>query len=93
VAVKCGACGYEYRVETKNVDKVIYYKSGKRKGDVKEVTTETIEFKIGYEPFIQLTTEKDVDPVGYYEPEHYKQYFKQVDLYACPECGTVRMDK
>jgi NMD protein affecting ribosome stability and mRNA decay len=89
--MKCFACGYEKRNCGKWIDEAILYKTGKKKGQVKEVV------KIFYDPdehrpkflrlYIQgnLETNVENDPFTTYRTE------RPVDLYVCPECGTVRI--
>lgn len=89
--MKCAACGYEYIRQTQTVDDVIRYKSGKRKGDIKTIDTKEIEFKVGHSQFIRLFFKKDVDELGFDDGEYWDN-FRQRDLYACPECGTVRIE-
>lgn len=86
--MRCAACGYEYEERGRWVDKVIYYKSGKNKGKVKEITKEYLEYNIGYEPFIKIRFEKEVDEL-IVQTDYTTNY---VQLYACPECHTVRFE-
>lgn len=89
--MKCAACGYERLTKEKTVDKVIYYKSGKRKGEIKEVISETISLEVGHSDFIKLEFKKEVDEIGYHTSDWYG-YFEDVKLYACPECGTIKIE-
>jgi hypothetical protein len=56
--MKCAACGYERAVKSEVVDDVVRYKSGKRKGEVKEIGTKEIKLEIGAEEFIKLSFKK-----------------------------------
>lgn len=86
---KCKACGYLYHKEVREVDVVIRYQSGKRKGEIKEVTKGEEVFEIGHSPFITLTFEKEVDRLGVKYDDYYKSFVDKT-LYVCPECGTVK---
>ncbi len=84
--MKCPSCKYENRYRSKVVDDVVRYKSGKNKGEIKEVNKKTIEFYKDDPEFIEISTDQkdefkaDLD-----------NYFSGVcvSLYACPMCGTV----
>lgn len=87
--MKCPSCKYEQRTFTEMQDEVIRFKSGKRKGEIKEVNRVR---KIYFEEdpdFIRLFFKKDVDSLVYGEKDDYFQDEKDADLYACPMCGTV----
>jgi len=90
--MKCAACGYLYKREEKHVDEVIRYKSGKHKDEVKSIGEKIIEFKVGDEPFIRLEPKYEHSGYVYYENHTYHKNEKiEVDLVACPKCGTVKM--
>jgi len=84
--MKCAACGYEYRTVDRLVDKVDRFKSGKNKGEIKNIGSEWIELKIGDGPFIQLYSKL---PDLYCNRHGYEEY---VVMYACPKCHTIRME-
>ena len=87
--MKCAACGYIYHKEVRYVPDVTYYKSGKRKGEIKKVGEKEIIFEMGYAPFKELaiaglsafSTEVDDCPHGY-EVSY---------VYICPKCKTLKV--
>jgi len=85
------ACGYLYKREEKHVDEVIRYKSGKHKGEVKSIGEKIIEFEVGDEPFIRLKPKYEHSGYVYYDKYIYQREQIEVDLVACPKCGTVKM--
>lgn len=89
--MKCGACGYQYVHKTTTVEEVDYFKSGKRKGEIKGVKSRDIEFEVGHTEFQKLGFERDIDRVGVTSDGYYNKHFEEVELYVCPECGTVRV--
>ncbi len=89
--MKCAACGYQYKQKTKIVDKVIRFKSGPRKGEIKNITDEEITLSLGDTPFHRLYFQKDVDRLVYDDKE-WAFDVQEPALYACPECGTIRME-
>ncbi len=90
--MKCAACGYEKRNEQYTADKVTRFKRGKREGEIKKVETVVIEPDRNKEDFIRIY------PVGQDQDfyvrgdSYYGDSFSSRTLYACPECGTVRME-
>lgn len=72
------------------VDEIHRYKSGKRKGEIKEIKPKMHWFYRDDPHFIELTSEKDVDRLVYEDDtEPYWYNKKEAELYACPKCGTV----
>jgi len=91
--MKCSACGYEYVYKVKKVDDVVYYKSGKRKGEIKEVNRKELDISIGHSPFMELYFEKNVDTLvtKNISAEDYSwNPFIKVELLMCPDCGTIK---
>lgn len=86
--MKC-LCGYE-EPEAYEKETPIYFQSGKRKGELKTVYREWIEPKED-EKFIRLGVEKNFGFVKYYKSWD-STYEQPIDLYACPKCGTVKME-
>lgn len=85
--MKC-LCGYE-EPESYTKETPVYFQSGKRKGELKTVHREWIEPRED-EKFIRLGVEK-----GFAFINHSKSwggYEYSTDLYACPKCGTVKME-
>lgn len=86
--MKCAACGYEYREGGRWIDRVVRYKTGKHKGEIKSVDKEWLQLNVGHEPFRELTFGKGVEWLEYKEDYDTQRAY----LYACPECNTVRID-
>lgn len=86
--MKC-LCGH---IEPESYEKEtpIYYQSGKRKGDLKYIDRAWIEPDKS-EKFICLGIEKDFSFVTYCESWG-NTYDVPTKLYACPKCGTVKME-
>lgn len=88
--MKCAACGYEKRNEMYETNKVTYFKSGPRKGQIKSVEVDHIFPDEKMDNFIEIR------PLGT------DQYFIRMDsdswqspvveMYACPSCGTVKIE-
>ena len=89
--MKCPACGYTHETKTVTVDDVIRYKSGKRKGEIKEVKTKTITLEIGHEPFEEVCISHC--KVGRWgKPDAWGCTSKEDDELSfniCPECGCM----
>lgn len=89
--MRCAACGYRHRPEIVHEYKeAVLYQSGKNKGKFKQVRSAqfivqgTPPFRricIGREDYDLTAPDMDI-------PEH----DTRVVLYACPECGTVRIE-
>lgn len=64
----------------------IYFSSGKRKGELKNIQKDWIEPE-EEDRFIRLGVEKDFSFI-----KHYKHWgYMDVNLFACPKCGTVKL--
>lgn len=87
--MKCAACGHEKRKDSYLVDKVKYYKSGKRKGEVKNITREYLYPDKDIEDFVPISLSEDLR--FYSTPIDDER--EEVFLCACPKCGTVKVDK
>lgn len=85
--MKCGACGYEYIKETKIVDKVTYYKSGKRRGQVKVLGKKEVVFEVGYAPFTEIRPENVTDRFVTCSCDR-----RPVGFFVCPECETLKAE-
>ena len=83
--LKCPSCKYECRTFTFDYERVIRYKSGKNKGEVKEVKKETKEFFPEDPEFITLYYYKEVDELMFKDG----CMEERATLKACPMCGTV----
>ena len=93
--MKCPACGYTHETKTENVDDVIRYKSGKRKGEIKEVQRKTITLEIGHEPFEKVIISHC--QVTHYKEGEYDFYWdkdrEEISFNVCPECGCMFLKK
>ena len=86
--MKCAACGYIYKEKSQIVDDVVLYKTGKKKGQVKEIKTKKIKLVIGHSKFLEVYFSKGIENLKYE-----KEYFSyEPDLFACPECGTLKIN-
>jgi len=91
--IVCKACGYQKRTQEITTDKVVRYKSGKRKGEIKEVLEEKKTIYEDDPDFIHLFMEKDVDRVVYNCGDVFWPEKAEVTLLACPKCGTVIVEE
>lgn len=86
--MKC-LCGYEEPVAFEK-STPIYWQSGKRKGELKTVRLEWIEPE-EEDKFIPISIEK-----GFSFTKREKSwgdyYERECSLYACPKCGTARLE-
>lgn len=90
--MKCPTCGYQKRNDRYVVEEPIRFKSGKRKGEIKETQKRTIEPDKHLPNFHRLFFEKDVDRIMVDQTEYSTPFisaYVEADLVACPECGTV----
>lgn len=87
--MKCAACGYEKTNTVYRVNEATFYKSGKNKGKLKGYEYKEIRPDENKEDFIEITLEKDA-----FEFEKKEDWGRRscVTLYACPECGTVKIE-
>ena len=92
--MKCQACAYVYEKKTKYYEEAVFFKQGKRKGEFKEVVEREITIEVGDRPFSEVTIqggiqvfEERYSPIYNYGPN------RNVDVYACPECGTLKIEK
>lgn len=94
--MKCSACGYTHETKTKMVDDVIRYKSGKRKGEIKEVKTKTITLEIGHEPF-EAVTISHCQVVQHGDAvlglSCWNKDREEISFNVCPECGCMFIDR
>jgi DNA-directed RNA polymerase subunit M/transcription elongation factor TFIIS len=86
--MKCYACGYEKSSFYQDVEKVIKYQSGKRKGEIKGTETIRIEPDKDKEDFKIIEIEKGFDFV---KLSNYNEQDK-VRIFACPICGTLKIN-
>ena len=88
--MKCPSCKYEKRTFSEFIEEPVYYKSGKRKGEIKEIVKEEVVFFENDPDFIELYMKKDVDELVYDDPQYnWFREIKTATLIACPCCGTV----
>lgn len=84
--MKC-VCGYkEPKYYEEKVE--VFYQSGSKKGQLKKI--ETVEHHVREEDkFKKILIERDF---GFQiKPRNSWYDNESVDLYACPECGTIKM--
>jgi hypothetical protein len=95
--MKCVACGFEEKSKIVEYDEAILYKRGKRKGEVREINH--VEYDLfEQEPKFQRVFIGDVQysfgrvvKEQYLYVEDVDGQFDEVKLFACPECGTIKM--
>ena len=84
--MKCGACGYEKKVDIRELAEVVRHKSGKKKGQIREVLEYTVDLYKDDPEFIMIELQHATFVVA-------GQSRREVDtLYVCPKCGTVRVE-
>lgn len=83
--MKCMACGYVRKPDVYE-DKEVKYHSGKKKGQVK--TTERVLVQ-EFEDFVPVKVMGRLDFTM--PPEYSFDPDTEVEAYACPECGTMRL--
>ena len=86
--MKCHVCGYEKRTKYVKTATVTKYTRGSRKGEIKEVKEKTIDVFEDDPKFIKLI-------IGYDDITVRRDNARNsvVDIYACPMCGTLRLDE
>lgn len=92
--MRCAACGYEKRVHSEVVNEAILYRSGKKKGQVKEVQQRRISLGEEDPDFRHIriqNTEGDLDRIEAENPDSVWGRWEPVDIYACPRCGTLKI--
>ena len=85
--MKCYGCGYEKR-EGYKVEKVIRFKSGKRKGEIKG--TERV--------FVEPDKDADDFKKVILQTLSWSDWSRQtsageIEIYICPKCGTLRTEE
>ena len=83
-------CGY---IEPEDWEEQVevFYLSGKRKGELKEVKTIYHDVQED-EKFIPITVEKGFAFVVVKHQTYFGRCESMVSLYACPKCFTIRME-
>jgi len=81
--MKCAACGYERRTKTIWHDEIVYFKSGKNKGKIKEIKKAMTEIYPDDREFVRLDLSL----------ERFSGDGDRFYLFACPECGTARAER
>lgn len=87
--MKCYACGYEKRYKLITTTEVVRFKSGKRKGEIKEVKEHSFDLYQDDPEFIEIVIAEEKVSIDK-KRAGWKNY-EIVGLYACPKCGTVRI--
>jgi hypothetical protein len=92
--MKCYACGYEKQVMMINDNKIIRFKSGPRKGQIKETIENRRDFFEDTPKFIEINIGKgDIDftQVVVNDGDMWPSENESATIYACPECGTLKL--
>lgn len=92
--MKCYACGYEKRQKFVNIAEVKRFKSGKRKGEIKEIIEDTIDVFADDPDFIELfVANGSIDFQVKGTPSWWdKSEYNNIQVYACPMCGTLKLN-
>ena len=88
--MKCAACGYEKRCDQYVTDEVIYFRSGPKKGQIKTVNRKHVPIDGDKDDFIEirpLGTDQDFIRMN---SESWQS--STVAMYACPSCGTLKLE-
>ena len=88
--MKCYACGYEKRSKFVETAKVLRYKRGKRKGEIREVQEKTIDVFEDDPDFVKIYIAHG--DISAYLMDFWPSY-KEISLYACPNCGTLKINE
>lgn len=91
--MKCGACGYEKRTRKLTVDEAIYFRSGKRAGELKEIRQKEIILYEHDPDWIHITLrglEEFRRPIQYRGLSTGET--EDAQLWACPKCGTIKLE-
>lgn len=95
IKMKCYACGYEKFQKFVNVAEVKRFKNGKRKGEIKEVKEDRVDVFKDDPEFVEVLVAK-----GSVETHIRDNSFgwgsdgyEQVTIYACPQCGTLKINE
>lgn len=93
----CYVCHYVFYRYEYEYDKPVYYKSGYRKGEFKEIQKQKqTQIHGDHGPFVHLYYEKEVDRLMFVKPNAdpdeesslYEDY-AEARFKACPNCGSV----
>ena len=79
----CPSCGYIRAAQTMEVDHVTRYKSGKRKGEIKEATKEDVKFEIGELEFDVVYIMSGM------RQTHSALIHERFKINVCPKCRTM----
>lgn len=86
--MKCGACGYEHKPD-KVIEEPVFYLRGQKKGELKKMEKSTVT----YTKFKEIEVQEGALRFTSMGDENRSWNRNEtVYLYACPECGTVRME-
>lgn len=91
-STQCPTCGYTHSVLDFIYDEVVYYKSGKNKGEVKEINQKRKQFSTGLE-FKKVRTGIEGTSLGFVTEDD--DEIKRLDMRFCEKCGTtfVKLEK
>jgi hypothetical protein len=84
----CPSCGYTRAVRIEYVDDVVRFKSGKRKGEIKEVRQKDVELSVGHSDFGSIKLVSGINSTfgGGLD-------VKYCNAKVCPECKTILLDE
>lgn len=90
-STQCPSCGYLHMSMEFVYDDVVYYKSGKNKGQVKEINTARKQFSTGVE-FKRVRTQHEGTSLGFVNED--EDCIERLDVRFCGSCGTtfVKLD-
>lgn len=94
--MKCVACGYYVDIEEVWYTPITFYKSGKKKGKIRRIDKERIttnkqdkrEFKEIFVRMMGKPLEICID-----DEDTAIEYLPEIQMWACPECDTVKIVK
>lgn len=95
IIMECAACGYQKRYQMVNWEEVIRYKSGKRKGEIKDINEHAKDIFEDDPDFVPLMIGNDAMEFTISNSSltyRYGSHNKPITVYACPRCGTLKVD-
>ncbi len=89
--MKCYACGYEKKSLHVNDNKIIRYKSGKHKGEIKETIEGNRDVFENDPKFNEIFIGNDSMNFTKNREDSWMDEKESVTVYACPNCGTLKI--
>ena len=104
--MKCAACGFEEKSHVVKYDEAVLFKSGRRKGELREIRHVEYDVFENEPKFKQVFVGKQIEALCWNSDstirgerqlfvahnDGYNTNYEAVALYVCPECGTVRAE-